>query len=152
MTVIAFDGTTLAADKYVWGRRGAVGRATKIQRITDNLVGVSGSNIIVPQIFAWAKTGFTDEAMPLLQKDPAEHTEIMVITKDRRLLMYENSSVPWINERKFWAIGAGAELAIGAMAAKATAAEAVAICAEYHGNCGKGCDTLTFEEETSLWR
>jgi len=145
-TIIAFDGKTLAADKYTWVS-GVVALSTKIQRVNGHLVGVSGSNVIIPQIFAWAKNDFTEATMPLLQKDPKDHSDVMVITRYGQILMYENASIPWINERPFWAIGSGREFAIGAMAAKATAIEAVLIASEYAGNCGRGCDTLTLEEE-----
>ncbi len=144
MTCIAWDGITLAADKYAYVN-GITGITTKIRRVKNLLVGVSGNNVLTPQIFTWAETGFLDSAMPELQKDPRDHSAIMVITADREILLYENTTTPWVQERPFWAIGSGREFAIGAMAAKATAVEAIAIAADYAALCGRGCDTLTLE-------
>ena len=143
MTCICWDGTTLAADRYVWVN-GAVALMTKIRRVGSSLIGVSGGANLAPQIFEWAKTDFAENTIPALQKDPKDHATIMRITEDRQILMYENYYIPWINERKFWAIGLGREVAIGALAAGATSVEAVEIAEEYSGNTGKGIDYLTF--------
>jgi len=152
VTCVAWDGKTLAADKYAWVN-GSVGLVTKIRKTKAGLVGVSGNVIYLPQIFNWAEHEFDPAKMPKLQEDPKEHASIMLITPDRKIWMYENDSVPWLNERPYWAIGIGREVAIGAMAARikalgaACAAEAVEIAADISGMCGYGCDTLTFETE-----
>lgn len=123
---------------------GVIGLMTKIQRVSGSLIGVSGGAIITPQIFKWAECDFDESTMPALQKDPKDHAVVMRITHDRQILLYENHHIPWVNERKFWAIGLGREVAIGAMAAGASSVDAIKIAEEYSGNTGKGIDSLTF--------
>jgi len=111
------------------------------------LIGISGPTVLAAQMFIWAEKGFPEEHIPAGQKDGDKFARTMCIMPDRTILMYENSHTPWKNEQKIYAIGAGSEIALGAMAFGADAIQAVEIASKYSPLCGQGVDFLTFEGE-----
>jgi len=129
-------------------------RITKIRKIVveghEMLVGVSGHTVTAQAVFEWAQTGFAQDRMPENQKDPEKRNIILCIARDdekgHRTYIYENSHVPWQNEQPFTAIGAGSDLAAGALEMGADARRAVEIATKHSPVCGMGIDTLTFSE------
>ena len=146
MTCIAWDGKLLAADKLVISgyKRASF---TKIRRIGDALVGFAGNTILTNAMFSWIEIGENPDKFPEAQRDKDNFTAGMKITLDGQIYLYENAPIPWLNERKIWAIGSGAEIAIGAMAAGASAEDAVKIACEWcylTGGFSGGVDVLSF--------
>lgn len=56
MTVLAWDGTTLAADKRALSS-GLSRRVTKIFKVDDALVGIAGTRCIGLEMLEWYKRG-----------------------------------------------------------------------------------------------
>lgn len=140
MTTIAWDGTTLAADRQTtWG--GTPTRTRKLFRAkaSDGRVfigGCSGLHHECEAVRRWLQGGH----------EPGRLDEVctMLIDRHRRV---------WImNERKLWApvgrhpwaIGSGSDYALGALEHGATAREAVLIATRLDVNTGKGVDWMRF--------
>lgn len=146
MTVIVWDGVTLAADKQA--TQSDLGRKVKkIRRIRGNLVGVSGQWDLAQEMFDWFAQGAKREAWPATQRTDDKWVGLLVITPRRRILKYESSPIPidFTVERRY-AFGSGRDFAYGAMAMGASAREAVLVASKYDINCGMGVDTLMLEE------
>lgn len=113
------------------------------------LVGVSGHTVTAQAVFEWAEADFREDLMPVNQKDPEKRNLIICVVRDdekgHRTYIYENSHVPWQNEQPVTAIGAGADLAMGALEMGADAQKAVEIACKHNPVCGMGIDTLTFD-------
>jgi ATP-dependent protease HslVU (ClpYQ) peptidase subunit len=135
MTVIAWDGKILAADRQI-----NVGEtkyeSSKIKRLSNgDIVAWCGCIDAGLILCDWYEQG-TD--FPFDVKDQAL-TDLVVVTK-RQCFTYCQSPHPHKIESKFMAWGAGSDFAIGAMAMGATAREAVKIASKHCSACGMGID------------
>jgi ATP-dependent protease HslVU (ClpYQ) peptidase subunit len=131
MTTVACDGKTMAADGLVTcnGTIWAQG-FEKVARLPDGrIAGASGSAYYIAPFLAWLKDGGDFPEMD------AENFEGLVLSPDGSVRAYDHKgrSIP---EEVPTASGSGKEIALGAMLAGATPAEAVNIAAER--DCGTG--------------
>jgi 20S proteasome alpha/beta subunit len=140
MTVIAWDGVTLAAD-----RQSSIASTpfcvTKIFRVSKGnrtvLYGAAGNSCDAQEFHQWV----------IGNRDEPKLTNLHILCID------ENGHVFWTDECMNWckfedgimAIGSGGKFALGAMKAGASAYEAVKIACELDIDCGLGIDTLTLE-------
>lgn len=148
MTVIVWDGRTLAADKRC-SYGGMVCTVTKIFRVGDLLVGGSGDFPHVLAMVDWVRRGRTVSDFPQAQRDKDDWQTVMVIEPDGAALVYERTPYPVKYEQDCMVIGSGREYARAALYMGATAAEAVAVASALDVNCGNGIDTLTIERPNS---
>lgn len=139
MTVIAWDGKTLAADRMVVSG-GAKWIATKIHKIGDDLFGTSGCMAIGVARLEWVRQGMQADKYPIAGAD--EWGQMLRITSDRRILLYNLNGTPMIFEDRFLAIGSGSDFASAAMHLGATAIEAVRVACDLSSECGSGIDFL----------
>ena len=106
MTVIAWDGRTLAADKRIdYG--GCIQVVTKIHRAGGCLVGGSGELSFVLGMVEWVRNGRDPSQLPASQRDKDDWQPTLVIEPSGRALMYERTPHPIRWEREFGAIGSG---------------------------------------------
>ena len=146
MSVIVWDGKTLAADKQL--TVGAVRFAgTKIFEIRGSLVGFSGDFDFAQSMKHWFESGCEVEKYPASQNDNDRWVGMLVVTKDRKIYKYERSPYPMdMTENKVYAFGSGREFALGALSMGADAQKAVEIAMLHEINCGVGIDKLTLED------
>lgn len=145
MTVIAWDGKTLAADKRT-NFGGLHGTTTKVSRLADGrLVGCCGNAAQIMEMKHWLTAGADPLAFPAQQRDEEKSVSMLVACPDGKLLQYENTPYPLVLENKRWAIGSGRDFAVAAMHLGRDAREAVEIASIFDCGCGNGVDTLTFE-------
>jgi len=138
MTVLAWDGKTLAADKQItFG--GTPVPCTKIFRVEDALIGCTGEAQEGLSFVAWWKAGCPDP------KPEFKEGFCALVVRNNKLWKYENMLVSILIDMPCWGAGSGADYAIGAMAAGKNAAEAVEIACRFDVSCGLGIDTLTLE-------
>ena len=136
MTVIAFREGVLAADSLITGGGTRLGYASKIRKIGPVLAAASGSWPQALSFLDWFSGG--------MDGDPPEVDE-----KAEGLLIYDGRLVTWSDKgwdhivAPFYAIGCGAAEARGAMAAGASAVEAVKAACLVDVHCGGHVDTLT---------
>lgn len=148
MTVIVWDGTTLAADKQATNS-GLKCKVTKIHRINGHLIGFSGEFDYAQSMLKWFENGAEVDKFPKHQEDNDKWVGVLVITPDKRVLKYERSPVPMdFTENGVLCIGSGRDFAFGALAMGADAVKAVQIACAYEASCGMGVDVLTFEGES----
>lgn len=146
MTVICWDGQALAADRMA-NYSGAKLTATKVHRLdADRLAAISGSGAHGLALLRWLRNGGNPDDYPR-PRDADEHAHLLVINRNGPALNYEGIPEPNVIEDERFAMGAGRDFAMGAMAAGASAREAVEITNALCIYCGLGVDTLTFEGE-----
>jgi hypothetical protein len=141
VTVIAWDGTTLAADRRACGN-GQLFSMRKVFRVGDLLVGVCGYGDKVPEFVAWVEGGRSAEAYP--KNDDSHSFTALVIEKSGRFLQYERTPYPMVVEELQHTIGSGRDHALTAMYLGKTAAEACELAARFDEGCGNGVDSVTF--------
>lgn len=142
MTVIAFDGKTLAADKAAVDC-GTIRTLTKIRRGPGgDLLGAAGTAHITERLFVWYSAGADPDKYP----DPEAKCSFLVVKTDGTTLLFDGGPFPDTYEDGFIAIGSGRAFAMGAMAMGADAHRAVVIACHWAEGCGHGIDTLTLEK------
>lgn len=135
MTTVATDGRSMAADQLAQDSGGlVVAFRPKIKRLADGrIVGMAGSAYDFEPFCAWLEAGGDPAAVPKLY----EKSETLVLHPNGEVWTYSDGGQPLKDELLPTAIGSGCELAIGAMEAGATPAEAVAIsCKRHTGSAG----------------
>ena len=140
MTVLAWDGVSLAADKLACaGNMRAT--VTKIARCGNELIGICGALPLGNLLRNWYLNGADPDMFPESGVDD-ETTEMVVIKADGKVWVYSGSSTPFEIEDKMCAFGAGNEAALAALYCGATAEQAVEIASMINITCGNGIDVL----------
>lgn len=141
VTVIAWDGKTLAADRQATSaecRR----EVRKIFRLKNGeIASFCGAEAGARELLSWYEDG----------ADPAKYPPLQATNDWVRLILVTRKGVFWYEQRpvkhalleKFFAWGSGRDYALGAMAAGASAKQAVAITCRYSVDCGMGIDTAS---------
>lgn len=146
MTVIAWDGETLAADKLMCA--GSVKKTTtKIFRHGDELLAVAGDLSIGVELVDWYKNGAVHADYPAVNRKADSTASLMIIRADRTAWRYESGPVPFRCEGKFCAWGSGDEGALVALACGKTAIEAVELVSRFNTGCGNGVDALRLVDQ-----
>ena len=140
MTIIAWDGVQLAADKLA-DNGGVALNVTKIYRLKDgSLFGCTGILAFGLQMKAWIEGGLKD--FPAAQQTEADWAPCIVITPSKEILMYERTPYPFKVEQTYIAIGSGREFATAALHLGKNAVEAVEVAKTLCPTCGGGTDIL----------
>lgn len=142
MSVIAWDGTTLAADKRA-DSGGYNYTVTKIFDCGDALIGVAGDFPRGIQMLQWWKNGRTPEEFPF-ERVGDEWAVLLVIHRSGLIERYESRPEPFPVENPFHAVGSGRDFALMAMHVGYDARKAVELTCELSSHCGNGIDVLTF--------
>ena len=138
MTVVAWDGTSMAADRQGEFFCTKIHR-TKIRRIGALIVGCSGEARSSEAVCQWLVAGGDVDRFPKV--DEENKATVLVACHDG-LFMYDNSPHPIRLENKFFAIGSGGDAAMAAMYLGCDAARAVEVACEVCTGCGGGVDVL----------
>lgn len=148
MSVIAWDGATLAADKRAC--LGSLIRTTrKISRVKNNdigeaLVGYAGDADAGEEILAWFASGYNPDKFPSSQRNPDGWSGLLVVWPTRHIWKFERTPYPIRFPPQHFAIGSGRDFALAAMHLGCDAVKAVKIACELDSGCGNGVDTLEF--------
>lgn len=141
MTVIAWDGKTLAADKRAVNGS-LIRTTTKIFKVYDLIVAVAGKFDYGLQMVDWVQKGRNPEAYPKCQSDTENWVSLLVV-ENGKLLVYEMTPFPLIFEDAHYATGFGRDFAMAAMHVGYDAPGAVRIACELSADCGNGVDFFT---------
>lgn len=141
MSIVAWDGKTLASDRQA--TMAEMRRpVTKIWRLeSGELVGITGLECGGREMAVWYENGADPAKYPPLQATP-DWVRLVVVTKRRKIIEYEQRPVPIEMRERFMAWGSGRDYAMGAMAAGADALTAVKIATRFNAFCGCGFDAL----------
>lgn len=143
MTIIAWDGHTLAADRRA-DSGGLIRTITKIFRHNDCLLAITGEICLGSELCAWFRNGADPEKYPAAVKSATDGTRLIVVDSGG-LMIYEGSGYPVRIEDRFSAFGSGREFATAAMYLGETAQKAVEVAMALSTGCGNGVDTLTLK-------
>lgn len=142
MTTVAWDGKTLAADRQSTAG-GTPYQTTKV----FEAFGPDGRR------WLYACSGISSECQEFTRRINAgqpmpEFKELAVLAVDDQGHVWQAvENLMWERkEIKRWAMGSGADYALGAMAAGATAFRAVQIASELDVNTGLGVDLIDLEK------
>ena len=149
MTVIAWDGTTLAADKRCVAGS-TIKTTTKIWRVGELLVGIAGDLSFGMEMLDWIKQGRNPSDFPKNQRTYEDFVSVLVVDENGQAWVYERSPHPFMIEDACTAIGTGRDFALAAMYCGKTAAEAVAIACRLDNGCGNGVNTLNYMTRQEL--
>lgn len=149
MTTIAYRDGVMVGDRRAYsGGRAAMGEKSKIHVLRDgSLFGASSS-----------KVGACEKARRLVEEHGVEAT-LPAVQEVQALVVRPDGKVFYLNDGDsfsgplsgaFFAIGSGEQFAIGAMAAGASALEAVKIASECEPWTGAGVDVLVMVPEASV--
>lgn len=122
MTTIVCNREEMAGDTLIVSDTKAT--ATKVFKHKGSCIGVAGSYIECLEFVRWWKGGAKGE--------PPEVSEVdaLVLTKDGRILMFNQHHAFFELEDPYAAIGSGGAAALGAMHAGATPSQAIKIAGE----------------------
>ena len=136
MTVIAWDGKIIAADKQ--GTYGNLIRvAKKLFRVKDEIVCLAGTAGTGMRVLEWYKSGADPSEWPEDLQTSDDWCQVIVANK-HGAFWYDQQPYRMKVREPFTAWGIGADFAIGAMAMGATAIQAVKIASKYCEGCGCG--------------
>lgn len=144
MTVVVWDGKTLAADKRMT-YYGLITPVTKIYRAGDSLLGFSGTAGNIGRYRAWFEGGADPTAFPAQDGDNA--VRMLAIRPGGRIEMYDRSGYPMVIEGRTCVIGSGQDYAAAALYLGCNAVGAVHVACALNSDCGEGVDTLTLDPE-----
>ena len=142
MTVIAWDGKTLAADKMDC----SVGygyTVTKVHRLHDgSLAAISGDGDHAMALLQWLDTppDFPGRCFPEAQKD--NETSALLIRPNGSVWSYGKTPHPQRIECRHYAMGHGRDFALAVMHLGFGARRAVEVACALDVYCGNGIDTL----------
>ena len=125
MTVIAYRDGVMAADRMVWqGDLRIANGATKINRLPDgSLVGCCGSRPVIAEVMAWLNGG----EKPARELKDGDFGALIVRPCGRVERLEDEMLIYPACPADFYTMGSHGELLFGAMAAGASAPEAVRI-------------------------
>lgn len=154
MTVIAWDGETLAADKFA-DIYGVAFTTTKIHRVLVPgrgvaLAGFSGAGARGRQLLHWYTNGADPNTFPPQPTEDDRACILVCITRaeDGHVVIerFESTGFPIVLEDRLFADGSGRDVALAAMYCGKSASEAVELTGRIIPRIGGGIDTLTFED------
>jgi len=138
MTVIAWDGKILAADRRCTQGDIISGAFRKIHRLSDGqCIASSGPLDRCTAVLQWYVEGADPARWPACQNGP-EWVRLVVVYPNGRVQQYEQEPIPHEVSAPFMAWGSGRDIALGAMAHGATAIEAVRCASRLCATCGDG--------------
>lgn len=147
MTTIAWDGSTLAADRqceidYTRHRVSKI-RACKRKGQT-HLMFSSGYMGHTMALFDWYENVGDDiyKGWPEFQKDKDDWQPLYIITPSKKILRFGKTPHPYKIDSKFIAIGSGSHFATAFMHVGYSAEEAVKMTAEFDPSTNAEIDTL----------
>jgi hypothetical protein len=143
MTVIAWDGTTLAADKRALcsNKPTTVTKIFRCKREPTTVLAVSGELTLGLQMVHWYdELGADPEKLPAFQST-GDYVGLVKLTPDG-LWQFEKGGVPFKVEDRYYAMGSGRDYALAAMYLGKNAVEAVQIACVFDTGCGNGVDAM----------
>lgn len=142
MSVVAWDGKTLAADRAA-SCAGLVFPSRKIWRLDcGTVVATTGAAEVGLALLRWFKEGRKRELWPAIQSDKEQWSRLIFATPEGNCYWYEMLPEKQTVESDFDAWGAGRDFALGALAMGADARTAVRVASQFSDSCGHGVEAF----------
>lgn len=140
MSVLAWDGKTLAADRQC-STGDLASRCTKIRRLPNgDLVAWTGGIENGLALADWYEKGADPKHWPNFQG--TDNWCRLVVVRKGKVFTYETQPVPVPVEDRFHAWGSGRDFAMGALAMGADAVRAVKVASGLSITCGFGVNSF----------
>lgn len=131
MTIITCKDNMMAADTAVHFNNGYFGDTIKIVKINDMLIGSAGEYHECLRFRQYVSSGYDLEDWIA----ETEEFESIILNEDGIRTISKRYDKNLKIKRDFYAIGAGRDIALGAMMAGASASDAVNYVIDYHSLC-----------------
>jgi ATP-dependent protease HslVU (ClpYQ) peptidase subunit len=124
MTTVVYRDGILASDSACYAGTTKVHSMKKVWRISGHLVGLAGDVDAINAFKKWFAAGADVEKYPIEKK---QQLAVIVVTPEGKVFTYEDRDpIPLeIIDGEYVAVGSGADVALGAMHAGASAPEAI---------------------------
>jgi ATP-dependent protease HslVU (ClpYQ) peptidase subunit len=157
MSVVVWDGKTLAADRQVSDgsmvRTTTKIRAIKTGRFKGYLMGAVGATATANLMMDWFETGAKPEFFPYEYAKSAEMgASLIVITQKKEIWRFDHLPVPIIMEDDEYATGSGRDFAYGAMSMGADATKACEVACTHSTECGVAIDVIQWRKVNARTR
>lgn len=129
MTTVACNTTTMAADKLLTG--GPMHSVTKLFRVGASIIGVCGKYDQALRFVEWRRN---PDVRPTFVGEP--DVQALELTQDGKIIWWGIEMIPVQIHKPFYAIGMGAEYALGAMSAGKSPQSAVKIASVWDSATG----------------
>jgi ATP-dependent protease HslVU (ClpYQ) peptidase subunit len=147
MTVIAFDGEFVAADRLAsFGSTRMT--TTKIHRVGNAIAGYAGDACFGEQVLDWYRNGADPAKFPPSNRDKDDWAGLVVFERGQPIKRYERTPFPVIWHDKQAAIGSGRDYALAAMHLGYDARRGVEVAIALDTGCGQGIDVLELNPAT----
>ncbi len=144
MTVIAWDGKRLAADRQATNADMRA-KVSKARRLSGGcVVAFTGELEKGLVLTRWYEEGALPERWPAFQK--TDDWTRLIIADANGVRVYEKELVPQTFDETFMAWGSGRDFAMGAMAMGADAKQAVEVASMFNVYCGGGVEVFDLQE------
>lgn len=149
MTVVAWDGRYIAADKQSTCA-GLKTTVTKLRRLlpSKEVLACTGDFDSALMMMDWYEHGAKPSEWPACQADKEAWTRLIVATA-AGVKVYERQPVAMHVHEKYMAWGSGRDYAIGAMAFGADAEHAISIACHFDAGCGMGFDIMDLRTDAA---
>ncbi len=144
MTVIAWDGKTVAADRRST-ESGTIRTVTKLYVHEGAVLAYSGTAIAGQAMVKWYRGGCVPSEFPEIQKDKEDWCRFVVFRHGAQPMCYERALEPLVFEDPWFACGSGRDYATAALYLGKTATEAVSVACQFDSNCGNGIQSIDLE-------
>lgn len=139
MTVIAWDGATLAADKRAISGGGICRTVTKLEPVGAALLAMTGDWDTGAEMREWFKAGADPAQFPAKAR---EDRATLIVIDEEGIRTWGVGPFPmWIEQRQC-AWGSGRDYAEAAMYLGHNAEKAVRVASHFQSDCGSGVDVL----------
>lgn len=154
MTVIAYRDGVLAGDTLISGGSSGTryGQFTKIVKHHGHLMGFAGAAAAMTKLRSILLAVPADKFGPDMDLDFDGDVGCLLVTPDGTAYFYEGESTPgfFTVTAPFFALGSGEQIALGAMAAGASAPEAVRIAIDLSSGCGGQTQVIRLDTADKL--
>lgn len=141
MSIVAWDGKTIAADRQVTLGE-LITRGSKIMQLSNgDVVAFTGAAAFGLAMVEWYENGADPATFPASQKTD-DWSRLIVVPAKGRPFTYETLPVKISANDKFQAWGSGRDFALGAMEMGASAVQAVKVATRFCARCGMGVDSF----------
>lgn len=150
MTTIAYKNGELAFDSLVTAGNDVIGYTKKGFKIGPYIFAGCGNPEFLQEFTDWVRADFKEESAPCLAVTSEISSEIFLVHSDNRnqVVRYTEHLIPIVYEKlrggHGFATGSGANYALGAMAAGASAQQSCIIAAKYDLGTGGRIRVLRF--------
>lgn len=151
MSVVVWDGKTLAADRQVSDgsmvRTTTKIRAIKTGKFKGHLIGAVGATATANLMMDWYEAGANPSHFPYEYAKSSEMgASLIVITQDKEIWRFDHLPVPIIMEDDEYATGSGRDFAYGAMSMGADAVQACEVACTHSTECGVAIDAIEWRK------